>query len=136
MVTEPLFNMCKALFSLSKWVRGRKLCSGPTKKMKNWIVPRLAFSLTTVLALCTLSHSSTQYRSRGATGGSRCERGAPGGEEGEPAPPGLRPRPASRCTHSIPDTRPPMRDRPVMDAERPALGFSTLYFVYSENLFK
>lgn len=90
--------------------------------------------LTTVLALCTRSHSNTQYKSLGATGCCGCEGTTPpGGDPGDPAPPGLNPRPASKWTHNMPDTPPPeIRDRPVIDADRPAVGFSTLYFRNSE----
>lgn len=81
-------------------------------------------------ALCTRSHSNTQYRSLGATGCGGGANGPEGGDPGEdPEGTGRKPRPASKCTHNIPDTPPERRDRPVIDADSPpAPGFSTLYF--------
>lgn len=87
-------------------------------------------------ALCTRSHSSTQYKSLGATGGCGGANGPDGGEPGEdPEGVGLSPLPASKCTHSIPETPPDIRDNPVIDVDRPPVpGFSILYLRNSERL--
>lgn len=54
------------------------------------------------------------------------EGGDPGDEPDAPA--GRNPLPDKRCIHSMPDTPPDSRDRPVIDADKPPpVILSTLY---------